>query len=205
MGSVKMNALSQMVEQSNPVLDNVPNITEYADGVVEFPVAALQEYCEKHDVKQDEGVSYGLQLEGGAEGVYDYFITKFDEKNVSMIQRIYYIDNGGAPDGSDVRAEIPENDVLKLAIYRRLFSGNCGICGLMNIDQGGRLWMDVLAENNIEAIVIMFLQPGTPGLTLSQYDLYSMKKEKIAECRISFDGEKLIYEPIAIDLGTRPS
>ena len=203
MGSVKMNALSQMVDRSNSSFDNVPSITEYSDGVVEFPVMALQEYCEKHDVKQNEGVSYGLQLEGGAEGVYDYFITKFDEKNVSMIHRIYYIDNGGAPDGSDVRAEIPANDLLKLAIYRRLFSGNCGICGLMSIDQGGRLWMDVLAENNIEAIIIMCLQPVTPGLTLTQYDLLSSKK--LAECRISFDGEKLLYEPIAIDLGTLPS
>lgn len=202
MGTVRMNALSQMVEKSDSLLDNVPNIKEYVDGSVEFPVMEMQEYCKKHGIKQDEGVSYGLQLEGGAEGVYDYFITKFDDKNVSLIQRVYYIDNGGAPDGSDVRAEIPLNDVLKLSIYRRLFSGNCGICGLMSIDQDGRLWMDVLAENNIEAIVVMFLQPGNPGLTFTQYDLFS--RQKLAECRISFDGENMLYEPIAFDLGTRP-
>ena len=63
--------------------------------------------------------------------------------------------------------------------------------------------MDVLAENNIEAIIIMCLQPGTPGLTLTQYDLLS--SEILADRRISLDGEKLLYEPIAIDLGPLPS
>ena len=195
-----MKARSKKAEQSKEMpkapkkLPKPPEIQRFSNGMAKFPVMALRDYAIKADIPDSDCLSYAFQFELGEVGVYNYTLGAYDQSVVTLIERVYYIDREGGPDGADQREEIEASDMMKRAILRRFFMGEAPVCGIANVDEEGRLWLDVLPEYNIEAHLVLFMQPKKAGLEFDSYNPETLMRESC--CRIMFDGESFYYEPV---------
>ena len=195
-----MKARSQKVEQSGeaPKLPPPPSIKRYSNGIAQFPIAELRDWAIATNVPDKDCLSYALQFECGEPEIYNYALTQFDRKMEILIERIYYIDVAGGPDGTDLREEVNANDTMKRAILRRFFTGEASVCGIVNVDEEGRLWVDVLAEDNLESHLVLFLQPGEMGCEFEVTDPETLTC--VSRCRVSFDGASFFYEPVDLSV-----
>ncbi len=200
-----MKAHSKKVKQSKetPKLLKPPEIQRFANGMAKFPVMALRDYAIEADIPDSDCLSYALQFELGEVGVYNYSLGAYDPSVETLIERVYYIDRESGPDGSDQREEINASDMMKRAILRRFFTGEAAVCGIVNVDEEGRLWLDVLPEYNIEAHLVLFMQPKKSGLEFDSYNPETHIRESC--CRMVFDGEAFYYEPVDLSTTVPPA
>ena len=198
-----MKEHSKQKKQEPDYIEDGPEIKYYPNGIAAFPVMKLHEYCEKNGIGQDEGASFGLMLPGSSSDQYNFFLTDYDTSVNVLIHTVFYIDNGGGPNETDEREQIQPTVLMKRSIFRRFFQGEAGVCGVMHIDQDGRLWVDVMAEENLEAIMVFWIQPNTLGLEFSAFDPGTMMR--VSCCRIMFDGETLYCEPVDFTSNVPPA
>ena len=196
----EMKARSKKIEKSEeiPKLPAPPDIKKFANGMAQFPVMELREYAIKANIPDSDCLSYALQFELGEPGLFNYVLGEFDRDMEVLIEHVYYIDVEGGPDGKDQREAINASDMMKRAILRRFFMGEAPICGVVNVDEEGRLWIDVLPEYNIEAHLILFLQPKKMGVEFDSYNPETHMRESC--CRIMFDGDSFFYEPVDLSV-----
>ena len=200
-----MNAHSERERQPDEILEvpgrPKPQVREYPNGIAEFPISEMHEYRLAGGAKEGENISYTLMFEMGEPGVFNYELGEFDRNIVVMFAGVYYVDREGGPKGEDAHYKIEDPpEFLRTAILRRFFTGEALICGVVFMDDEGRLWLTVSAENNIEACLVLHLQPKGIGCEFNVVDANTLAR--LSCCRVTFNGESFYYEPV--DLSASP-
>ena len=179
-----MDDKSRMELYQRMVMDK---IRQYENGVIEFPVKALQEYHDAIGLGPEELCYFGLNLPFAEDGLYNYILgNDNDEDALVLIMNVYYYD-------SDTGESEPlgHNKVLEGSIYRRFYDGRAIFDGEIRVDNLGRIWLRSMSEDNIGAEFCVQFSEGSFG--------YQICYEDLSICaRIWFDGEKVVYAPVVV-------
>lgn len=162
-------------------------IVESPTGLIELPIAALQEYHDKVGLGPEQLCYFGLRLPGAEDGIYDYVLgLDCDDEALVQIMDAYYYDME-----TGESASLSHSAVLEASIYRRYYNGDAMVCGDLLIDQLGRLWMCVMTEDNIGAQMCIQFSEKSFGYEICREDLTFIS-------RLWFDGKTFMFSPQAI-------
>ena len=171
------------------------NVRQYENGLTEFPLTEMRNYCDVIGLKLDEEYLLSFSLPGGRDGYYNFFVgDSTDNMMLLELIEVYYCDD------VDGKLEVINGGTtLYGALYRDFYSGKDLLCGLMLIDLCGRVYVKMRHGDNVMAIFRI-----TPTVEDFSVQLFRADGEKVY--RIWSDGDILFVAPtILMLLDCRPS
>lgn len=203
MDANKVNAHSEKVEESKKITARAPNVKVYPNGFMAFPIAELRRFGKEQGIPDTDGMGYTVYFEFAKADTFNYCLGEFDRKMDILIFQVFYVDVGGGPDQSNLMEEIMPTELMKQSIMRRFLLGEAGISGTVIIDRDGKMWIRILPEDNLEAVLVLSLDPKGIGCEFNALGEDGMTL--LGSCRMTFDGATFYYDPVGWSSATPPA